>query len=199
MGWRQMGQSRTSWEHASGLSCRVIVLHKALIRHGCAAEGASGSRALQRVQVGAGAATAATFASRWRGFKVPKGSQSTINHPTPTTLVSSIDGPELVCLQLRPAGCHHLSLQIGFNLSIQVGTDQRFLPPPMHPLEFLQLLLLIEARSSKEDISTCRLVVALADVRMRVVAAIGEAPAAEVAWARHQPQKLHGQALHLRA
>jgi len=44
-------------------------------------------------------------------------------HPTPTTLVSSIDGPELVCLQLRPTGCHDLSLHIGFNLSIQVGTD----------------------------------------------------------------------------
>jgi hypothetical protein len=72
---------------------------------------------------------------------------------------------------------------MGFNLSIQVGIDQRLLPPPLHPLEFLLLLLHIEARSDKEDISTFRLVVALADVRMRVVAAIGEATAAEVAWA----------------
>ena len=104
---------------------------------------------------------------------------------TPTTLVSSIDGPELVCLQLRPAGCHHRSLQIGFNLSIQVGTDQRPLPTPMRLLEFLPNLLIIQARSAPVGISTCRLVVALADVRMRVlaVAAIGEAPAAEVAWA----------------
>ena len=104
---------------------------------------------------------------------------------TPMTLVSSIDGPELVCLQLRPAGCHHRSLQIGFNLSIQVGTDQRPLPTPMRLLEFLPNLLIIQARSAPVGISTCRLVVALADVRMRVlaVAAIGEAPAAEVAWA----------------
>ena len=55
----------------------------------------------------------------------------------------------------------------------------------MRLLEFLLVLLLIQARSAKEDTSTCRLVVALPDVRMRVlvVAAIGEAPAAEVAWA----------------
>ena len=39
---------------------------------------------------------------------------------TPITLVSSIDGPELVNLQLQPTGCHHRSLQIGFNLLIQV-------------------------------------------------------------------------------
>ena len=72
----------------------------------------------------------------------------------PTTMISSIDGPELVCLQLRPTGCHHLSLQMGFNLSIQVGMKQSLLPQPLHRLKFLLYLLLIEARSAKEDIST---------------------------------------------
>ena len=137
---------------------------KALIRHGCAAEGVSGRRVLQPL----------------RADGVDSKSQSTTSHPMPTTMVSSIDGPELVCLQLRPTGCHHLSLQMGFNLSIQVGTDQRPLPTPMRLLEFLPFLLIIQARSAPE-ISTGRLVVALGGVRMRVVAAIGEAPAAEVA------------------
>jgi hypothetical protein len=62
---------------------------------------------------------------RAQGQVFPEKYQSTTHHPhpTPTTLVSSIDGPELVCLQLRPTGCHDLSLHIGINLSIQVGTD----------------------------------------------------------------------------
>ena len=106
--------------------------------------------------------------------------------PTPITLVSSIDGPQVVNLQLQATGCHHRSLQIGFNLLIQVGTEQRPLPTPMRLLEFLPFLLRIQARSAPE-ISTGRLVVALGGVIMRVlaVAKTGEAPASEkCAWAR---------------
>jgi len=69
MGWRQMRQSMTSWEHAGRLPCRVIVLHKSLIRHGCAAEGASGSLALQPL----------------RADGVDSKSQSTTRHPCPPT------------------------------------------------------------------------------------------------------------------
>jgi hypothetical protein len=43
---------------------------------------------------------------------------------------------------------------MGFNLSIQVGMKQSLLPQPLHRLKFLLYLLLIEARSAKEDIST---------------------------------------------
>jgi len=112
----------------------IVVIRNlpALIRHGCAAEGASGSQALQPL----------------RADGVDSKSQSTTSHPMPTTMVSSIDGPELVCLQLRPTGCHHLSLQMGFNLSIQVGMKQSLLPQPLHRLKFLLYLLLIEARSA---------------------------------------------------